>query len=390
MLAINKISRRSFLKLSLLGCATAVVPFSYTGCATLPSKSVSLPDASQLTLQQKIAQMLMIGFRGITISDSDPIARDIAQLGIGAVILFDYDLLLKSYDRDIASPEQLRELTAALSSRAAIPLLIAVDQEGGRVERLKLRHGFPPTVSAQYLGRVNAPAQTAWFSDATAKTLRKAGINVNFAPVVDLNINPDNPVIGRLERSFSADPTVVTTHARQVVLAHERNGILTSLKHFPGHGSSSTDSHKGFVDLTDTWNESELAPYRILISEGLCRMVMVGHIFNRRIDLDYPATLSSATINGLLRQKLGFNGVVVSDDLQMGAISQYYPLETAVEKAIIAGVDILDICNEAHYDPDVAGKVIDLVTSLVKRGVITEERINLSYYRIRSLKQFLI
>ena len=378
------VSRRAFLRITALASIGAACPALFGGCATVRHR---LPDAAELSLQKKIAQMLMIGFRGITLSGSEPIVRDIRELGIGAVVLFDYDDELKSYERDIASPQQLAELTTTLGNYAELPLLIAIDQEGGRVARLKLRHGFPPTVSARYLGKVNDPSQTAWFSSRMAETLHAAGINLNFAPVVDLDLNPDNPIIGRYERSFSADPAAVVSHARAFIKAHDVNNVLTCLKHFPGHGSSTADSHKGFVDVTDSWTEKELEPYRVLLGEGNCRVVMTAHIFNRRLDPDYPATLSKATITGLLRQKLGFNGVVVSDDLQMGAIRLHYSFETAVEKAILAGVDVLDICNEAVYDPDAAPRTIELVTRLVQQGVISEERINSSYYRIMALKR---
>ncbi len=381
--------RRDWLRGALLTGAAAACPGLLSGCATADPDRRRFPDASELPLERRIAQMLLIGFRAMDLTDDDPVARDLRQYGIGGVILFDYDAVLKCYQRDIASPEQLSALTASLRDDSSLPLFVAIDQEGGRVSRLKESYGFPPTVSARSLGRGNDLAATRRHAGETAATLRAAGINVNFAPVVDLDVNPDNPVIGRFERSFSADPAVVVAHAREVVLAHDRRGVATCLKHFPGHGSSSADSHFGLVDVSDTWSETELEPYRVLIDEGNCRMVMTAHIYNRRLDPVYPATLSQATVTGLLRERLGFDGVVVSDDLQMGAIRQNYPFETAIEKAILAGVDVLDICNESVYEPDVAPRTIELVARLTRQGVISEARIDRSYRRIMKLKRAL-
>ena len=383
---------RRLLKKTLLFGAALTCFFLLFGCSGpikyLPQDCVNRSSQTP-TLQQKIAQMLIIGFRATELQGDEPIVRDICKYGIGGVILFDYDVILESYERSIVSPRQVFDLTRTLQSYSGLPLLIAIDQEGGRVSRLKERYGFPPTVSAQFLGTANDLVLTRKYAESMAETLQKSGINVNFAPVVDLNVNPDNPVIGGLERSFSADPDVVTAHAGVFVEAHKRNNIMTTLKHFPGHGSSNTDSHKGLVDVTSTWTEKELDPYRTMISRGDCKMVMTAHIFNRNIDPEYPATLSYAMITGLLRNKLGFKGVVVSDDMQMGAITQNYSFDTAVEKAILAGVDILDVANEAAYDPDAAPRTIELITSLVKKGIISEVRINESYQRIMELKRLM-
>lgn len=216
-----------------------------------------------------------------------------------------------------------------------------MDQEGGNVCRLKERYGFPPTLTAQYLGTQNNPTLTRLCADSIGNTLAENGINVNFAPVVDLNINPTSPAIGALERSFSADPAVVTTNARIFVETHDKNHVATCFKHFPGHGSAAADSHLGLVDVTDTWSDIELEPYRALINEGNCRMVMTAHVFNRNIDPDLPSTLSKPFITGMLREMLAFDGVVVTDDLQMQGLTQFFDYKTIVEESIIAGVDII-------------------------------------------------
>lgn len=376
---LQSCSRRTFLKGAALVGAAAAFPALMAGCGS--SGTADIP------LEQKIAQMLMVGFRGLTLEKSNYIYRDIQEYRIGGVILFDRDALLKTYGRNIISPAQLQALTASLHALSASPLFIAVDQEGGKVARLKESYGFPPTVSAQYLGTLNNPAITRLYADSIGATLAENGLNMNFAPVVDLNINPLSPAIGALERSFSADPAVVTNHARLFVEAHDRSRVASCFKHFPGHGSATVDSHLGFVDVTNTWSAIELEPYRNLINEGNARMVMTAHVFNTKIDPTLPATLSPAFINGMLRQQLGFDGVVVTDDLQMQGLTQFFDYKTIVERSILAGVDIILVSNNLSYDPEITPTTINHVMELVRSGRISEQRIDQSYRRIMALKQ---
>jgi len=284
---------------------------------------------------------------------------------------------------NIVSPTQLQFLTNSLQTASATPLLIAVDQEGGQVSRLKTRDKFPPTTSFAELGRKNDLALTRQRSNDIAKTLHRFGINFNFSPVVDLNRNPDNPVIGSLNRSFSANPARVTVHAGQVIAAHRAYAVATCLKHFPGHGSSSADSHRGFVDITETWSESELLPFSNLIKAGLVDAIMTAHVYNAQLDKELPATLSKPILNELLRKKLAYDGVIISDDLQMDAISKLYPAEEAVERAINAGVDILLICTS---NEQIVGTTVSLIYKLVQQGRISEQRIDQAYRRISRLK----
>ena len=311
-----------------------------------------------MTLSEKIGQLLMVGFRGLEVDDRSPIVRDIRAGRVGGVVLFDRDLALDAPERNIRTPGQVKKLVAALQKAARIPLLVAVDQEGGQVARLKQKHGFPATVEAQSLGERDDPQETRRQAAAIAAVLARAGINLNFAPVVDLNVNPDNPIIGKFRRSFSADPETVSRHARAVIEAQHEHGVAGCLKHFPGHGSSSQDSHLGFTDVSSTWDPLELAPYRDLIARGLADTVMTAHIFNRGLDPDYPATLSRRTISGLLRGELGFAGVVISDDMDMKAISAEYSRETALELALNAGIDILLIANNREFDAEIAERSV--------------------------------
>jgi beta-N-acetylhexosaminidase len=344
----------------------------------------SLPD-----IDCQIGQMLIAGFRDAELVQINPIVRDIREHHLGGVVLFDYDVAAHKGFRNIENNAQVKTLTESLNGLSSIPLFIGIDQEGGRVSRLKSERGFPDTVSQQTLGIADNPKLTSECAGAMAATLSQLGINLNFAPVVDLNTNPQNPVIGKLERSFSIDPEIVTRHALEVIKSHHRHGVLCCIKHFPGHGSSREDSHRGFVDVTDTWSSAELKPYELIIGAGCCDMVMTAHIFNSRLDGNYPATLSRSTIQGILRRQLNYQGLVISDDLQMKAISKRYGLETAVSLALEAGVDILLFGNNLVFDPDIVPRVIAVIKDLIKQGKIAEERIEQSYMRIARLKMSL-
>ncbi|MGD8413576.1 MAG: glycoside hydrolase family 3 N-terminal domain-containing protein [Candidatus Latescibacterota bacterium] len=339
------------------------------------------------TFSDSLGQMILVGFRGKSVDRTTSIYRDIVDRNIGGVILFDYDVPLRKTDRNIESPEQVEALTSTLQSWAETPLLIAIDQEGGRVNRLKQRYGFPKSVSAGYLGSLDNPDSTRFYADQTASILSGIGVNLNFAPVVDLNVNPENPIIGKIERSFSADAGTVVEHAAIVIRSHDEQGVVTALKHFPGHGSSTGDTHLGLVDVTDTWQRSELDPYRMLVDSGLVRSVMTAHVINRQLDPSgISSTLSRPIVTGVLRSEIGFEGVVFSDDLQMGAIRDQYDLETVIREALNAGVDILTFANNSVYEPDIAERAIAIIQDLVDRGEVTEQRIRESYRRIQLLK----
>jgi beta-N-acetylhexosaminidase len=386
---LTTFSRRDFLKHSsvLLGALLAGCASGTTVTAPVPTTRRATVTATPLpTLDEMIGQMVMVGFRGAVLSQDASIVQDVRARRIGSVVLFDYDVPTKTYGRNIQSPAQLKALCHALQTYAPARLLIAVDQEGGYVARLKERTGFPASVSQQSLGARNDLNVTRAHAETTARTLAEMGINLNLAPVVDLNINPENPIIGKIERSFSADPAIVTEHARAVIRAHHQSGVLTTLKHFPGHGSSRDDSHLGFVDVTATWTRAELEPYARLIATGECDAVMTAHVFNAHLDANFPATLSKPIITGLLREQLGFDGVVISDDLQMKAIANHYGVESAVERALEAGVDILAFANNSIYDETIAARVTALIKQWVQAGKVAPARIEQSYRRVMRLK----
>ena len=359
------------------------------GCALLR------PEPPTPELKRLAGQMLLVGFRGAEpgpgTPDELPILGQIAALNLGGVILFDRDVALKSPDRNIESPEQVSRLTSALQAAAAKvgspPLFIAVDQEGGRVQRLRAARGFAETPPAADLCPGGDPAPALAAGEQAGRTLAEVGLNLDFAPVADVDVNPANPVIGGIGRSFSNDPHQVAACAGAFARGLQSRGVLTAAKHFPGHGSSRTDSHLGFTDVTDTWTEAELIPFRELLRQNLADMVMTAHVFNARLDPDYPATLSQSVIGGLLRQRLGFTGVVVTDDLQMRAVAGRYGLKESVRLIVEAGADVLLIGNNLDFDPSIAAKTLDALMELVAEGKVSPERLRESAARIRELKK---
>lgn len=350
-------------------------------------KNIVAGGIEQKELSEMVGQMLMVGFHGTTAEEQSQICQDIKQYNLGGVILFDFNPVDKTKPKNIASKPQLAKLTKALQACSGNrKLLIAVDQEGGRVQRLKSRYGF--------YGKYPKAKDVSSMSDAQIRStylkmseeLKSVGINYDLAPVVDLSLNPQNLVISGLGRSFGKDPEKVAKFSSLFISAMHHNGVLTSLKHFPGHGSSLGDTHKGFVDVTNLWQKSELEPYRLLKDQA--DTVMVAHVFNKKLDSKHPASLSFETVTRKLRWHLGYHGVVITDDLQMGAISQKYGLKNTLKLAINAGDDILLFGNQLDPQKTVSTKkLVDTVMDLVKNGEIKEESIIKAYKRIQLLKK---
>ena len=343
-------------------------------------------------LKNQIGQMIMIGFRDTEASADSYIAKAIRDLKVGGVILFDYDVPSKSFPRNIINPEQTKNLISDLKRYSSVPLLVAVDAEGGKVNRLKEEYGFISVPSAKELGEIDDVENTRKVAEGLAKELKELGFNMNFAPVIDVDVNPENPVIGGLGRAFSADPLRVAAHARAFILVHHQNNIITVVKHFPGHGSSTADSHLGLVDVTKSYKKEELIPYQDLQKEGLLEAVMTAHIMNRNVDENFPATLSPHFLKGVLRDQIGFGGVVISDDAQMGAITANYGFEEAVVRMVNAGCNMIIISNnsQAEYDENLPYQTVDIIYNAVKEGKIPIEKITDSFNRIQRLKSNLV
>jgi beta-N-acetylhexosaminidase len=340
----------------------------------------------RMDLRTMLGQLFLLGFQGMDVSNHHPIVADISKRNLGGVILFDRLLAKNLKSNNIIGATQVKNMTESLQEVAGNRLLIGVDQEGGKVCRLTSKGGFPVSTNAADLGARNDAVLTEIHALATADMLKCLGININLAPVVDLNIFPDNPIIGALGRSFSSKAEIVTEHAKVWIEAHRSRNILSCLKHFPGHGSSRTDSHLGFVDISGTWSREELLPFTGLIGQGLADVIMTGHLFNGSLDSRFPATLSRDTISGLLRTELRFDGVVITDDIQMKAITDRYGLEEIVSRTFSAGVDMIVIGNNLDYDPEILEKAIQATLRCLKKGFLTEEVLVAALKRVRRLK----
>lgn len=337
------------------------------------------------SLDFKIGQMVMIGINGRTYIDpGDSLLEEIQNGKAGGVVLFEKNVAKTN------SADSLREMIRTLQRNAPYPLFVSIDEEGGKVHRLKEKYGFLPMPPAAALGHLNNEDSTLFYNRNLAFELKQLGFNVNYAPDVDMAVNPENTVVVKNGRSFGAESALVAKHATLCILAHREHGIITAPKHFPGHGSSAGDSHFGVTDVSGTWGIQELLPFEQIVRSGNCDAVMVGHMVNSRWDADtLPATLSERTVNGLLRGLLGFKGLVFSDDMQMQAITDHYGLEKAIQLSVNAGVDVLLFCNTS---PDKtkwvsASEVHRTIRKLVRKRKISRERVNEAYGRIMALKQ---
>lgn len=341
--------------------------------------STSLP-----TLEELAGAMIMIGFRGT--EAPEPLLKLIRQGAIGGVVLFDRDIPSRKASRNILNRAQVTRLIQSIQEAAPRPLLIAVDQEGGKVCRLKPKHGFMPLPSAAAMGKAS-PEKTRQRAQAAGQELASVGINMDFAPCVDVNRNADSPVIGKLGRSFGATPEMATAHGQAFAEGLTAAGVIPTLKHFPGHGNALADSHKGLTDITATWQkEEELAPYHALLRQGYGGAIMVSHLIHTNLDPVFPASLSKAVITDLLRGELGWQGVVISDDLQMDGVG--YPLRETVIRAVLAGTDILAFGNNLHYvEPtELVATIRSILVGMVVDGLISRERLEISWNRIEAMK----
>lgn len=342
--------------------------------------AASLPN--DIVLKNMIARMLVVGFEGEMVDENSDIVKSMKRYELGGVILFDRYYNDRNKTKNIRSPIQLKLLTSALKSFTYKPMLISVDQEGGRVARLKPAYGFTKTPSAKEMATLGEKEATKHYR-SLSKMLKENGINCNFAPVMDLSRNKENKVIYGLERSYGERTKDVITYAKIFANELKKENVHSVFKHFPGHGSSTGDSHEGFVDISKTWTMCEAEPYRHMIKSNSVSMIMTAHVFNSQLDDKYPATLSHKTNTKFLRELLRYDGIIISDDLQMKAISAHYSLKETVTLAINSGVDILLFGNQlANQDLD---ELIRTIAIQVKNGSIPYSRIVESNKRIKKL-----
>jgi beta-N-acetylhexosaminidase len=326
-------------------------------------------------LVRRVGQRFAIGFEGHTASaDARALLR---EFGVGTVVLF---------GRNVASPEQVAELVRELQEAARDagqerPLLVAVDQEGGRV--LRMREPWTLWPSARAVGRTGREENARALGAALAAELQPCGIHVDFAPCVDVDTNPGNPVIG--DRSFGDDPELVGRFGAAMIAGLQGGGLAACAKHFPGHGDTAVDSHLDLPVVDHSRQrlfDVELRPFRRAVEAGVA-MVMSAHVLVREIDEARPATLSPAILGGLLRKDLGFAGVVVTDDCDMkGVAKQWRPAQVAV-MAVTAGCDLLCFCR----DHDAQVEAIEGLVRAVEAGEVPFRETEAAEGRIRALKE---
>lgn len=323
-----------------------------------------------MTLREQIGQLFMMGFAGTTVSKD--LASFLTTYKPGGIIFF---------RRNLESVQQIVDLTNGLQKLSAgSPLLMAIDQEGGRVSRLPGEFTiFPP---CGQLGQCNS-TELAYSAAATiAKELRAVGINMNMAPVLDVNSNPENPVIG--DRSFGAAPDLVAEMGLAMIGGLQDNMVVACGKHFPGHGDTATDSHKELpvVDAgIQRLRETEFPPFQRAIRQGVASL-MTAHVLYRALDPDAPATLSPAVIRRLLRDEFRYDGVVFTDDLEMHAIIDHDGIGEAAVRSFVAGCDVLLICK----DQERVMAAMQAMERAVQDGRITAERLEQSLARVARLK----
>ena len=339
------------------------------------------------TLDQLVGQLIIAGFRSDKVSNNSNIVRYIKEYNLSGVILYDQDIEKnKLGSRNIKSLAQLKMLTDNLQSISDNPLFISIDQEGGNVNRLNSSYGFPEFPSWQHIGLLDNDLITKQFAESMSETMTSTGINLNFAPVLDLDYG-EKTYIGKLERAFSGDPKLVIEHSKIFIDTMKNDNIISCGKHFPGQGSAKGDTHNGFIDISESWSVADLLPYTELIESHHLDMIMLSHVFNNKFDPEFPASLSHETITNSLRNDLNFKGVIICDDPSMRAISDNYDFEDMFVLMINSGIDLLCLGNNLNYDPDFIPKAIRAIRSAIEKNRISTERINESIDRIALLKK---
>lgn len=328
------------------------------------------------TLREMIGQKLILGFTGDSVDSLgvQAIASQIRESKVGGVVFL---------GRNFQSKEHVAQMTHYFQNCGSdlIPW-IALDQEGGRVQRLGVKLGFESQPSARDVAQNLSPQDASVSFDQLANDSKESGFNMNLAPVVDLDLQQENAGVGAEKRSYGSQAKPVIEYARVFIERQQARGLLPVIKHFPGHGSSVVDPHFGIADITENWSEEELKPFQELTKMSPAPAVMVGHLRHSNMDPEHPASLSRAIIHGLLREKLGFNGIVMCDDIRMHSIAAKYDVNEALLLAIDAGVDAIMLSSESNPD-----QLIDHVVKAVESGRLDVSVIEDSYRRIHQFKR---
>jgi beta-N-acetylhexosaminidase len=318
-------------------------------------------------LERAAAKMFCVGFDGTTVT---PAVRRLVERGVSGIVLF---------GRNVQSAQQVAELCAELKAIAGRPLLVCVDQEGGRV--MRLREGFTDIPAMRAVGQAGDASLARAIGRVLARELRAVNIDVDLAPVLDVDTNPDNPVIAH--RSLGRDPELVARLGCAIIEGIQAEGVAACGKHFPGHGDTSQDSHLQLPRLPHSMqrlSSVELPPFEAAVRAGVA-MIMTAHVIFEPLDDGYPATMSRRVLHALLRERLGFEGVIISDALEMKAIAANFPVEEVVTRGVDAGIDLFAPCEES----DLRDRAIDALIKAVERGQVSRERLSESGSRIDAL-----
>lgn len=324
-----------------------------------------------LTLDEKIGQLTIVGVEGTEINENTK--ELIQKYHVGGVIFF---------KENISSRNQALTLVKSLKdiNGSSIPLFLGVDEEGGRVSRMPAEYKKLP--SSGTIGKKNNEEISKKIGEILGEEVSSIGFNLDFAPVLDINSNPKNPIIG--DRSFGNNSELVSKLGVATMKGIQSKNIISAVKHFPGHGDTSVDSHKGLPTVSNDikrLRSFELIPFEKAIDNG-ADMVMVAHILLPNIDKTYPSSLSKVVISDILRKELGFNGVIITDDMTMGAITLNYDINKAAVTSLKAGSDIVLVCHDYKKEKT----VIESIKTAVKNKEITEQQIDEKVYRILKLK----
>lgn len=322
-----------------------------------------------MDLETAAARLLTVGFHGKALT---PELERLLARGVGGVILF---------SRNVGSPREVLELTRSITHAAGRPLLVSIDQEGGKVARL--REGFSKLPAFRALGETGDPTLAREYGGLIGRELAAVGIHLDFAPVLDVDTNPENPVIG--ERSLGSDAALVAELGVAFAAGLGDAGVAACGKHFPGHGDTRTDSHLELPHLTHSLSRLErveLVPFAAAVAAGI-PAIMTAHVVFDALDPHRPATMSPAVLRALLRERLGYRGVVFSDDLEMQAIAKHFAIEDVMVEGLAAGVDSFLACHTA----DLAHRAIDGVVAAVARGALSPDRVHEAAGRIEGLAE---
>lgn len=350
-------------------------------------------------LERAVGQMMMVGFYGKNVDENSTIVKEIKQYHIGGVILVNHRLPNSNkYTTNIRNPLQLKKLISQLQFFSQkynnMPLLIAVNQEGGLINTLKPAQGFNNTNDPSQFELGQAKNQALIFTKTykRALMLKELGINLNLAPVADLNINPNNPAVGKLKRSFGNDPDQVTQELQSAIEAYKKAGIYCTLKHFPGLGSASFNTDYGNADTTQVWNSVELLPYvKLIQTNAICPFVMTSHLVNRKLDkTGLPVSIAENVVTGLLRNKLRYKGIIITDDMDAAAIRTKISTAAAIKKAVLAGNNIIIFGGTQDQNPDEDAKILfETLIRHANNDPKVRSKVLKSYAKIIELKKSL-